>query len=423
MDEREALERLVGLLERWSGHAISPADLPAVERLALGRARACGCGCLARYVEFLGGSSGAGERLALVAAFTNKESSLFRGRAQIEALAGTVLPELVRSLEDGGEELVVWSAASARGEEPASLAVALAECRALAGRPWRIVATDVDPGALAAGRRGVFSARSVARVPAPLLERYFVRREEGFALVPGLLARIEFRRMNLVEYPWPFAADTYHVIFLRNVLIYFSVENQRRVAAEAERVLKPGGWLFTGTGESLLHAAVELEPVDLGACVAYRKPVPDGEGGPDRERAMAPASPGRSPGEDPLEAAAAALREEEPEVALAVVVRALEDAPEEPFLHLARGVCHERLGMWEEAVAAYRAVLYLDPSLHHVRLLLARALGRVGWDARARVERRAAMEGLAASTGGPPPAWRLLGLPPVERLLGDGDQG
>ncbi len=420
-EEHEALERLLDLVARWSGHVIPIEDPAPAHRLLRERARVCGCRTIAEYLALVEDDTGRRERQALLGAFTNKESYLFRGREQLEALGGSVLPELVEGL-GRQEELVVWSAASARGEEPATLAVVLAESPVMEGVPWRIVATDVDHAALEAGRRGIFSRRAVSRVPPDLLARHFEPVEAGYALAPGLQERITFRMLNLVDRPWPFPPGSLHVVFLRNVLIYFGAESRRQVAEEVERVLAPGGWVFTGPGESLLHAAPGIEPVDLGTCLVYRKP--SGSGGArvgpvPGNRAKRPQ--GGKPGvQDPLAEVAGLLRSGGLTAARSALQAALASAPDDPALHLARGVCAERSELWEEAVAAYRAVLYLDPGLHPVRLLLARALERVGWPGRARRERAVAARHLSGSILPLPRGWVMLGLPPPEDLL---DQG
>ncbi len=418
-EEHEALERLLELVTSWSGHLIPAKDTAPACRLLRERARVCGCRTLAEYLALVEDGTGRRERQALLGAFTNKESYLFRGREQLEALGERVLPGLVEDL-GGHEELVVWSAASARGEEPATLAVVLAESPAMAGMPWRVVATDVDHAALEAGRRGIFSRRAVSRVPRELLDRHFEPVEGGYALDPGLLDRITFRRLNLVDRPWPFPPGSLHVVFLRNVLIYFSAESRRQVAEEVERVLAPGGWVFTGPGESLLHEAPGIEPVDLGTCLVYRKPSGPGGAGVGPGSLVAPRGTGRSGGPALLAEVAALLRSGDPTAARAALGAELASAPDDPALHLARGVCAERSELWEEAVAAYRAVLYLDPDLHPVRLLLARALERVGWPGRARRERQVAARRLHGAVVALPRAWVLLDLPPPEDLL---DQG
>src|SRR4029078_12682475 len=127
----------------------------------------------------------------------------------------------------GSRHLRIWSAACARGEEPATLAMLLAEEPSLSGWNWTIVATDLDEEALAGARLGLYGERAVAQVPPPLLERWFSRRGKLYELDAGLRSRIDYRRLNLAQAPYALPLDSFDLVLLRNVLIYFRRPLQR----------------------------------------------------------------------------------------------------------------------------------------------------------------------------------------------------
>ena len=427
---------LAALVERVSGNVVPPGHLPFLGEVGRRRAASLGLPDLAAYVRALGLGNLADEWRWLLPHVTVKESYLFRTPQHFAALESTILPRLAAA-RAGLRALSVWSAGCARGEEPASLAVALAEHRALAGWRWRILATDVDEDALAAARLGRFGARAVAGVPPALLDRHFDRRDDMAELHAALRERIDYRVLNLVHEPLRLPAPAYDLIFLRNVLIYFRVESQRRVAAAIAQALAPDGFLFLGPAETLWQVCDELEPVDLEDCFCYRRRDPPPGAGNERAAAgrrarsarpapVGPAAAGVAPraqsarpvesqpapepgapavraGEggaaggtaERLAAAAAELAANRLAEAVEIVEEALRGDPADPAAHALEGLLHDVSGRSQMALASYRAALFLDERLFQVRLLLADSLRRLGGAARAEVEYRRVMTTLA----------------------------
>ncbi len=447
---------LAVLVERVSGNVILPGHYPFLAETAKRRAVALRLPGLQAYVRALAHGDIPGEWSSLLPHVTIKESFLFRHPQHFAALADTILPRLAAAR--GRERAIrVWSAGCANGEEPTTLAIVLAECGALAGREWSVLATDVDEEALAAARAGAFGERAVSQVPAHLRSRYFTKRGELFETVPAIAQRIEYRALNLVREPLPVEPGSFDVIFLRNVLIYFRPESQRRVAAAVARALAPDGVLFLGPAETLWQVSGELEPVDLEDCFCYRlpahppeeagirgpgsgvredanartqktvvrlQPLPRRSGG--RLEAATPLSsheeshpdPGpRAPDPGPtgtrerLGAAVAALADGLPDRAVELLDQALLADPADAAAHGLEGFIHDLSGRTQMAVPSYRAALFLDPALFQVRLLLADALRRLGNSARAALEYREVMATLAAGASRPADALARLQLP------------
>jgi chemotaxis protein methyltransferase CheR len=267
-----AIEQLAALVRERTGNLISPARLAFLGEIAERRTRAAGLGRTADYVRALAAGELPAEWQRLVPLLTIKESYFFRAPQQFEAIERQVLPRLLRA-RAASRRLRIWSAACARGEEPATLAIVLAEVPELTGWDWRILATDLDEEALAGARRGLYGERAVSQVPPPLLERHFIRRGKLFELAPALRARIDYRFLNLAgpPHPRPGEPDAEHdLVLLRNVLIYFPRDLQARVMTHVARSLSRRGTLFLGASETLWQIQDELEAVDLGTCYAYR---------------------------------------------------------------------------------------------------------------------------------------------------------
>lgn len=403
----EELDRLAGLIEQVTGNVIPRGQYPHLEKVAIEHARAAGFPTLEAYLELLE-ESGDQEWRRLLPDITIKESYLFRIPEQFRALQEEVLPQLAR-VRPEEHCLTVWSAGCARGEEAATLAVVMAGCPFLANRRWRILATDVDDQALEAARRGEFGARAVAHVPPYLLRAWFERRGESYVLAPELQGRVEYRHFNFFRSPYLSLGPPFDVIFLRNVLIYFSAESQRRVLERVIRHLAPEGVLFVGHSESLWQLTTELRPQEYDQCFAYRRRPSGNEprSEPRRPAQAAPrdsrreARPGPpvtaagsgteqgspSPAPD-LSKGARALTEDRLDDARAIVDRFLESHRASADAHALSGLVHDLQGASEAAVAAYRAALFLEPGFYEIRFLLAHRFMNLGLPARARHEYR-----------------------------------
>ena len=442
-----SLQQLVGLIRDTTGNAIPSARLGFLEDVARRRCQARGFAAVEEYVEALAAREIEDEWTHLIPLVTIKESYFFRAPQQFDAIRARVLPALLRA-RAGARQLRIWSAACSRGEEPATLAMLLAEEPSLAGWDWTIVATDIDEESLAGARLGLYGARAVAQVPPHLLERWFVKRGKLFELDAGLRSRIAYQPLNLAHAPFALPHTEFDLILLRNVLIYFRRPLQRRVVSQVAPLLAPEGVLFLGASETLWQIQEELEAVDLGPCFAYRhrreapaveKPAParvarrpvsgkdqkDSKDNKDlkaRTKTPAPVTVAETAVivetrgvHDRLKAAAQDLAENRIDEAAGAVAEALAADPSEPAVHALEGFVHDLRGRTEEAAASYRAALYLDAALFQVRVLLADCLLRLGDRARAEHQFREVLSLLGSGRERSLPLFEGLPLPDRER--------
>jgi chemotaxis protein methyltransferase CheR len=191
-----------------------------------------------------------GEALvSMIDALTTNHTSFLRESAHFDFLARQVLPSLA-----GSTHVSIWSAACSTGEEPYSIAfTALEEMSSDGPRKLRVVATDISTKALSIAKRAVYPMDRLQGVSSQLLSRYLLRGtgpSQGHCQVKKEVRElVEFRRQNLMEncsHLGPF-----HVIFCRNVMIYFDRETQQDLVRRLAGRLIAGGYLFTGHSESL----------------------------------------------------------------------------------------------------------------------------------------------------------------------------
>ena len=197
------------------------------------------------------------------------ETSWFRDLHLWEELRRSVLPELVRA-RSGEKDLRLWSAACASGQEAYSLAMLVREhFPLLAGWRTSILATDFSAGSLRRCREGRYSQIEMNRgLPAPYLVKYFRKEGHEWVMREDMRTMIETRELNLSG-PWP-ALPPMDLVLLRNLLIYFDRASRKHVLGNLARLLRPGGYLVLGGGETTLTLDDSFEPVTVGRTLMFR---------------------------------------------------------------------------------------------------------------------------------------------------------
>ncbi|MCA9494378.1 MAG: protein-glutamate O-methyltransferase CheR [Myxococcales bacterium] len=186
----------------------------------------------------------------LVDALTTNETSFFRDKVPFQVLERVVFPGL-----EGRTGIRIWSAACSTGQEAYSIALVLAERFPSLARSVQILGTDISPTVVERARAGCFSQNEVSRgLPPGTLNRHFRQDGTCWRLVPTVRRMVRFDVGNLLD-PMPLGA--FDVIFLRNVLIYFSPSTRDGILRRVRKVMRPGGWLFVGGSE------VSAPPADV----------------------------------------------------------------------------------------------------------------------------------------------------------------
>ena len=188
----------------------------------------------------------------------------FRDASAFGLLAEKVIPDLVRA-HPTDQPIRVWVAGCSTGEEAYSLTMLLLEEVERAGRNTRlqVFATDVDDGAIAIAREGLYPTSIETDVSIERLNRFFTREEAGYRAGRELRAPIVFSVHDLVA-DAPFSR--LDVVSCRNLLIYLRPEAQEKALSLFQFALREGGVLFLGGSETVGAAAARLEAISK----AYR---------------------------------------------------------------------------------------------------------------------------------------------------------
>ncbi|WP_419764805.1 MAG: CheR family methyltransferase [Arcobacter sp.] len=191
-------------------------------------------------------------------AFTTNKTHFFREEFHFADLKNRVLPELSKN----SQEIKLYCSASSTGEEPYSMAMTILEAQEELGKKINtsIIATDIDTNVLQYAANGIYRySKSSKEFPSWLKpQKYFKKRieknlasEEILIKVKEELQRmVKFQVMNLNDENYPFSKNQFDVVFCRNVLIYFSSEDQEKILFKLFRHLKMGGTLYIGHSES-----------------------------------------------------------------------------------------------------------------------------------------------------------------------------
>lgn len=197
------------------------------------------------------------------------ETYFWRQSDQLTLLVDHVLPRLLAAR--GSRPVQIWSAACCTGEEPLSIAIALAERGQLGHGDIRIVGSDASPAMLARARRGRFGERSFRALPIHLRERWFRRDGEEWCIDERIAGSVEWTTANLVVPSDVSALAASDVIYCRNVFIYFSDPAIQRVVRLFAERMPPDGWLFLGAAESLTRFATPFALREIDGAFVYTR--------------------------------------------------------------------------------------------------------------------------------------------------------
>ncbi len=215
------------------------------------------------YMKLVIGNPFGEEASGLVNLLTTNHTFFLREAKHFNFLREAALPELIRR-ERSSRDLGIWSAASSSGEEAYTIAMVLRDTFRTEREKWdtTILATDISQRALSAARTGIFNSEQVSNLPKSWLGNYFNKiGEEQYELCSEIKKQVIFRYFNLME-TFPFRRK-FHIVFLRNVMIYFDEETKAQLLNKVYDVMEPGGFLFIGTTEIIdksRSAFVYLQP-------------------------------------------------------------------------------------------------------------------------------------------------------------------
>ena len=214
------------------------------------------------------------ELTRLYEAVTTNETSFYRNPPQLQIFQDVVLKNMLDNLRKlNQKKLRIWSAGCSTGEEPYTIAIILHELLKHDVLTWdiKITANDLSEAVLASARRGVYSEYALRTTPKELIAKYFTKEDNSYKLEPKLKHLVSFGQINLNDKQQLVRVDRSHIVFCRNVIIYFDDNMKRRVINAFYDNLLPDGALLIGHSESLHNISRAFKPEHHKGTIVYRK--------------------------------------------------------------------------------------------------------------------------------------------------------
>ncbi|MEQ8846157.1 protein-glutamate O-methyltransferase CheR [Botrimarina sp.] len=225
------------------------------------------------YVDFARLTRGSTKlQTDVVDAITTNETLWFRDNTPFEALRYKIFPELIdaKAKSPFPRRFRVWSAACSTGQEAFSIAMAFADAVPdFESWDFQVYGTDISQAAVAHAERGEYNELEISRgLSQKHRGAFFLKTPGGWRINDALRRRCHFEVRNLLR---PFTnVGTFDLIFCRNVAIYFAPDDRRSLFLRLGQTLNRGGWLFTGSGESLADLGPNWAPKQHCRAVCYQ---------------------------------------------------------------------------------------------------------------------------------------------------------
>ena len=211
----------------------------------------------------------------IIDAISTNETLFFRDKGPFELLQHKILPEMIDARTPSSPALKtnirIWSAASSTGQELYSVAITIKELlRDLAPYNFKLLGTDISDTAVSQASYGKYNKFEIERgLDRKLLQKYFTLFGDSWKIKDEIRAMVNFRKFNLMQ---PFSAlGKFDIIFCRNVAIYFTLEDRKKLFNRIAESLADDGFLLIGSTESLTGVCPRFVPKRHLRSIFYQK--------------------------------------------------------------------------------------------------------------------------------------------------------
>lgn len=211
----------------------------------------------------------------IIDAISTNETLFFRDKGPFELLQHKLLPELIDARSSGSgslkPQIKIWSAASSTGQELYSIAIIIKELlKDLSRYSITLLGTDISDNAVAQASYGKYNKFEIERgLDRNVLRKYFTPFGDSWKINDEIRAMVNFRKFNLMQ---PFSTlGKFDIIFCRNVAIYFTLEDRKKLFNKIADSLTDDGFLLIGSTESLTGICSRFEPKRHLRSIFYQK--------------------------------------------------------------------------------------------------------------------------------------------------------
>ena len=225
---------------------------------------------IAAYLNYVFNDTSGTESGTLLTRLTTNYTYFWRETAHYQFLLETALPQLIPTIKN--KDLCVWSAACSSGQEPYTIAMTLDQYFKGNKMGWdtTVLATDISPFVLQQATDAVYSVQTMENMPAEYIKKYFKKlSHDEYQITDALRKEVVFRSFNLMDTTIPFKKK-FHIIFCRNVMIYFDHETKHALMRRLYDALVPGGYFIISLSETIARGETKFEMVKPSI---YQKPM------------------------------------------------------------------------------------------------------------------------------------------------------
>lgn len=212
----------------------------------------------------------------IIDAISTNETLFFRDTGPFELLKNKIIPEMIDLRTPSSPQLKtnikIWSAASSTGQELYSVAMTIRDLLGGQLDPYNfsLLGTDISDSVVKQASYGKYNKFEIERgLPKPTLQKHFTLFGDSWKVKDELRAMVNFRKLNLML---PFTGIGKHdIILCRNVAIYFTLQDRKKLFNKLADCLADDGFLIIGSTESLTGVCSRFVPKRHLRSIFYQK--------------------------------------------------------------------------------------------------------------------------------------------------------
>lgn len=230
-----------------------------------------------QFIKWLKQNSLKKELIAFFARqLTIGETYFFRDTSIFTALQKHVLPDILkRHAKD--RKIRIWCVGCCTGEEPYSIAILLHQLlRSFKNWNIFILASDINSEFLHKAKQARYKAWSFRNTPHDMIEKYFIKSNSSYTLIPEIQKSVTFAYLNLVDniYPNPInQTRDMDLILCHNVLIYFTNKHIHNILHRLVDALQNQGWLSVSAIEASFVKDERLSTQHVEKAILFKKSI------------------------------------------------------------------------------------------------------------------------------------------------------
>lgn len=260
--DAESFRRLSTYVTSEYGIKLPLSKISMLESRLNKKVKSLGLSNYKQFIDYIFSDEGKqSDLLHVIDLITTNKTDFFREPEHFKFLTSTFLPQWLE--RSGPRTLNIWSAGCSTGEEPYTLVMVLEEFkRRHPAFNYNIFASDVSIRVLQSAYQGIYTTDKTAIIPLETRRHFFLKSKlqpDLLRIKPEYRKKINYKRINLMDDTYSVTPGEFHIIFCRNVLIYFDKPTQERLIRKLGAYLHRQGILFLGHSESIMGMEVPFK--------------------------------------------------------------------------------------------------------------------------------------------------------------------